>query len=231
VHVVTTAGEYDARVVIGADGANGLVRRALVPSDRKVERFVALEVFTPRTARESAPERAATAVFDFRPAADGLRGYYWDFPSLHGAVPRMNRGLGGRSWPAATTLRRLLDGELLRRAQPATNGELRGATIPIYDPRVRQGAANVVLAGDAVGVDPWLGEGISIAIATGMLAGHAAIDGLTRGDLDFGQHHRRVARSAVGATLRRNRVTARGFYRRAADPTATRAWLGGELER
>ena len=211
-------------------GANGLVRRTLFPSTRKLERFVALEVFTPRTARETAPERTGTAVFDFRPAADGLRGYYWDFPSLYAGAPRMNRGLGGRSWPAATTLRRLLDDELGRREQPATNGDLRGATIPIYDPRVPQGGANVILAGDAVGVDPWLGEGISIAIGTGMLAAHAAIDGLARGDCDFAQHHRRLARSAVGATLRRSRVTARGFYRTAADPAATRAWIGGELE-
>ena len=41
---------YDAKILIGADGANSIVRRALVPS-RKRQRFVALEVFTPRTRR------------------------------------------------------------------------------------------------------------------------------------------------------------------------------------
>lgn len=230
VHVVTTSGEYDARIVIGADGANSVVRRTLVPSAGKSRRFVALEVFTPRTARETTPELAATAVFDFRPAASGLHGYYWDFPSLHGGEPRMNRGVGGRSWPTDTTLRRLLDVELAQRGQRPTNGNLRGATIPIYDPRLPQGGANVLLAGDAVGVDPWLGEGISIAIGSGLLAGHAVIEALERGVLDFGQHHRRIARSAVGVTLRRNRIMARGFYRAAERPGALQRWIGGQSE-
>lgn len=228
VHVVTTGGEYDARIVIGADGANSVVRRLLVPNAGKSQRFVALEVFTPRTAGESTPDLAATAVFDFRPAAHGLQGYYWDFPSLHAGEPRMNRGVGGRSWPTHTSLRRVLDDELRQRGQRPTNGDLRGATIPIYDPRLPQGAANVLLAGDAVGVDPWLGEGISIAIGTGLVAGHAVIEALGRGGLDFGQHHRRIARSAVGTTLRRNRITARGFYRASNQAGALGAWIGGQ---
>ena len=51
-----------------------------------------------------------------------------------------------------------------------------GATIPMYDPALPQSAPHVVLAGDAVGVDPWLGEGISVVTGTGMLAAHAAIE-------------------------------------------------------
>ncbi|MEO6027643.1 MAG: geranylgeranyl reductase family protein [Candidatus Binatia bacterium] len=228
VHIVTTGGEYDARIVIGADGANSVVRRLLLADAGKSRRFVALEVFTPRTAGESTPDLAATAVFDFRPAAHGLHGYYWDFPSLHAGEPRMNRGVGGRSWPSHTTLRHVLDDELQQRGQRPTNGDLRGATIPIYDPRLPQGATNVLLAGDAVGVDPWLGEGISIAIGTGLVAGHAVIEALGRGVLDFGQHHRRIARSAVGMTLRRNRITARGFYRASKQTGALGAWIGGQ---
>ncbi len=211
IRVLTNKDQYEAKVVIGADGAGSMVRRMLVPS-RKRRRFVALEVSTPRLNRELAEDAACTAVFDFRPAAQGLRGYYWDFPALCEGQARMNRGIGGSSWPADTSLRSLFDHELGKRDQPNTNGNLKGATIPIYDPSIPQSAAHVVLAGDAVGVDPWLGEGISVAIGTGMLAAHAAVEALERNDFRFLNHRQRVRNSAVGTQLRRNRVVARRFY-------------------
>ena len=70
-----------------------------------------------------------------------------------------------------------------------------------------------MLAGDAVGVDPWLGEGISVAIGTGMLAAHATIEAFEREDFSFRNHRTRVAGSALGLELRRNRLMARRFYR------------------
>ena len=88
IRVSTTRGEYDAKVLIGADGANSIARRLLGPS-RKRQRFVALEVFTPRLEEETSDSAANSAVFDFRPVARGLRGYYWDFPSLCDGEPRM----------------------------------------------------------------------------------------------------------------------------------------------
>lgn len=211
VRVITSQGEYEARVILGADGANSLVRRTLVPS-RKQQRFVALEVFTPRVNGELAVGAEHTAVFDFRPAAQGLRGYYWDFPSLCEGEPRMNRGIGGSTWPGPHSLRTLFDAELAKHAQPPTNGDLQGSTIPMYDPSLPQSAAHVVLAGDAVGADPWLGEGISIAIGTGIVAAHATVDAFERNDFSFTGHHRRIRESALGKQLRLNRVRARRVY-------------------
>ena len=96
-----------------------------------------------------------------------------------------------------------------------------GATIPMYDPTLPQSAPHVVLAGDAVGVDPWLGEGISVAIGTGMVAAHATIDAFSRRDFSFREHRRRLRGSAVGEQLRRNRVFARSFYQAPARSAAT----------
>jgi flavin-dependent dehydrogenase len=208
--VVTSKTEYRARVVIGADGSSSLVRRALVGGKRQC-RFVALEVVTPQRPIEGIAE--GTAVFDFRPAADGLQGYYWDFPCVVGGVPSMNRGIGGAAWAPEESLKSIFEAQLGNRGIGLERSELEGATAPFYDPSLPQSAERVLLAGDAVGVDRWFGEGISVAIGTGILAAHSAVEGLESGEFSFGDHRRRIRDSAVGETLRRNRAIARSFYR------------------
>lgn len=232
VQIETSAGTYRARIVIGADGASSIVRRRLVP-DSHQSRFVALEVLTPMdgSAREPESVDEHTAVFDFRPTARGLRGYYWDFPSIRAGERIMNRGLGGAAWTERATPKRLFADQLATRGIDLDHCALQGATAPLYDPHVPQSAPHVLLAGDAVGIDPWFGEGISTALGTGILAAHAAADGLASGDLSFAAHHRRIRGSAPGWLLRKNRATARSFYRRAPLPRGAARWLGaGEVQ-
>ena len=103
IRVSTTRGVYDAKVLIGADGANRIARRLLGPAgsasaswrSRSSRRASKKRPPTPRpTARSSTPH-----------VAGGLRGYYWDFPSLCDGEPRMNRGIGGSCWPGDVWLR------------------------------------------------------------------------------------------------------------------------------
>lgn len=216
---------YRTRVLIGADGARSLVRRQLV-GGRPAKRFVALEVLTGIPGCRSLRAIDGTAVFDFRFAAIGLRGYYWEFPSIRAGDPLLNRGLGGAVWPADASLAALFAAHLRDRGVELASDALQGATAPLYDPALPQGAERVLLAGDAVGIDPWFGEGISIAIGTGMLAGHAAAEALATGDFSFRDHHRRVRNSGIGWTLRRNRATARAFYRAARHARGLAPWLG-----
>lgn len=220
--VVTPKAEYRAKVVIGADGSNSLVRRTLVGGKRQC-RFVALEVVTPRRPAEDIAE--GTAVFDFRPAAEGLQGYYWDFPCVVAGVPSMNRGIGGAAWAPEESLKGMFEKQLGDRGVGLERDELEGATAPFYDPLLPQSAERVLLAGDAVGVDRWFGEGISVAIGTGILAAHSAVEGFESGDFSFDDHRRRIRNSAVGELLRRNRVIARSFYRgMAGSADRARAW-------
>ena len=225
IRVITTRSEFRARMLIGADGASSLVRRSLVGGKQR-KRFVALEVLTDRRSNGSADGNGDTAAFDFRPTARGLRGYYWDFPCLHNGVPAMNRGVGGTHWPGDGGLQGLFSRQLKERGVSLNADSLQGATIPLYDPYLPQSAERVVLAGDAVGVDPWLGEGISVAIGTGMIAAHAVVEAFETGDFSFRDHHRRIRNSAVGDELRRNRVVARSFYRWALQRGGLVPWLG-----
>jgi geranylgeranyl reductase family protein len=225
---VGTAGGVclEARIVIGADGARSPVRRALVGSVRS-ERFVALETLTP--GHDGGPGASSrTAVFDFRPAATGLRGYAWDFPSLRGGEPWMNRGLAAGTRSSGIPLEKLFEETLAQRGIEPARGSIEGSGAPFYDPKRPQGAERVLLAGDAVGIDPWFGEGISVALGTGMLAAHAAAAALASGKFDFSDHARRVEESAVGWSLERKRKLADVFYRAAAVPGGLMPFLGGE---
>ena len=214
---------YRARVVIGADGAGSLVRRSLV-GPAAGERFVALGVLTPWQDRPDGD--ANTAVLDFRPVARGLRGYAWDFPALRAGERRMNRGLGGTRWPAGVSARQLFAETLKTRGIDPRRCRFDGGSAPLYDPESPQSAERVLLTGDAVGVDPWFGEGISVAIGTGILAAHAATGALAAERFDFADYGERVRESAVGWQLCRNRLLADAFYEAAAKPRGLASWIG-----
>jgi flavin-dependent dehydrogenase len=218
VRIVTTAGEYRARAVVGADGARSVVRRRLVGRSAG-QRFVALDVLTREDPASAAEFREHMAVFDFRRVGAGLRGYAWDFPSVKGGAAVMNRGIGGITWPAEESLADALGRRLEAAGIPLRACDLEGAAVPLYHPATVQSTARIVLAGDAVGVDPLMGEGISVAIGTGMVAAHAVADAFDSDDFGFDDFTQRIARSSIGWGLRQNWLTAGLFYRRLSTGT------------
>jgi flavin-dependent dehydrogenase len=71
-----------------------------------------------------------------------------------------------------------------------------------------------ILAGEAAGIDPFLGEGIAQAIAYGALAGEYLAGKLEEGDLRFDDWGERVRRSRLGRDLRIRTEAMRRFYGR-----------------
>ena len=59
----------------------------------------------------------------------------------------------------------------------------------------------VLLVGDAAGADPFLGEGISIALGYGALAARAIGESFVKNDFSFNSYKKRVLKSALGQTL------------------------------
>lgn len=207
----TNRGVYRACAVVGADGATGVVRRAVAPLTERPRRVAsALEMVVPR-----APERPGRARFDFTVAADGVQGYVWHFPTLVDGRLAHTRGIyDSRVHPAQrpnlrTALRRALE----REGEPQAAARPVGHPVRWFDPWGPFSAPGMLLVGDAAGVDPLLGEGISFALAYGEVAALELRDAFAQQDFTFTGYRQRLLAHPLGRCLRRRLFIARLRYR------------------
>ena len=157
---------HQAEAIIAADGANGVVRRALgLP---RLRGAVALEGNAAR-ADQRAGERWTDAVGLELGSMPG--GYGWVFPK----GDHCNVGLGGFPSAAPTLRRELAIYAGCESFEADALTELRGHHLPLRDPDSALVAGQVAFVGDAAGlVDPLSGEGIGNAIRSAQLAAQAA---------------------------------------------------------
>lgn len=220
VEVTTSQTTYRASVLVGADGSNGIVRRelsrqGLLRSQRSSPPLARLvEVLTP-VAGESAHHRDGLASFDFSVTHQGLQGYYWDFPSLVDGRPVMNRGLfDSRAHPRRRppVLKPVLTQMLADRGLQLSGLELKGFPIRTFSRKASFAAPRVLLAGDAAGVDPLLGEGISFALAYGEVAAAAIEEAASSGDFGFEGYRTSILRHPLLSRLTTRTLLARLIY-------------------
>lgn len=198
---VVVDGWLRARTLVGADGANGVVRRAVgARTQPAAHTGIAMRGYG---TDDGLAELVIAFVDDRWPA------YAWAFPTGDGTV---NVGYGPFDKRSLEAGRRGLVASLDRHAEllgvapdPST---LRAHHLPLSTHRPDVAHGRVLLAGDAASlINPFTGEGIYYALLTGVMAGRAAV----RFAADPGRAYAGALRARLGRHLRHTTLAARLF--------------------
>lgn len=168
-----------AAAVVGADGANSAVRRAVFgPKKKPPYVFAYHEIVRSPKAGEAAPEAfqpdRCDVVYDGRISPDF---YGWVFP--HGPHTSVGCGSAVKGFDMRAAAGRLRAASGLDRVETIRT---EGAPLPLKPMRRWDDGKRVLLAGDAAGVvAPSSGEGIYYAMLSGRLAAEAVAERLETG--------------------------------------------------
>lgn len=232
--IETDQGQYRAKVVVGADGSNSIIRRKVMGAAHPhVGR--ALEVIVPRhekdetdsktpnfwhflttAGKRSIPKNLETeAIFDFVPVPQGVSGYVWNFPALVKGEPMRCWGIYDSNAVSQTErapLRDVLAAEMAVQGYSLADYPLKGHPIRWYEPANKPAIRHILLVGDALGAGALLGEGISPALGYGRVAAQEIVSAFARNDFRFRSYKGRLLRSRLGGSLWRRTFIAKLFY-------------------
>jgi geranylgeranyl reductase family protein len=176
---------FRARFLIGADGVHSRTARAagLIPESRTSLAYEALLTFP----EEEKTARSTTITFDFGTL---FWGYGWIFPKSD----HLNVGVF-RAWPGRKAGKRQLM-RFIRQHPDLRNAivkDIRAFPIPLGGRARDLHRGRVLLAGDAAQLaDPWLGEGLYFALASGRMAAEAILEEIHHTPPDLQTYSRTV---------------------------------------
>ena len=200
--VHSSGGSYRGQVVIGADGANSVVARSqgLGPTVCGLGLEVELDL-SPRLQKEF----AGRIIIHY---GEPPKGYSWAFGkgehASFGVALLHSRPPDPRPYLAKF---------LTRLGLPLSqDAPWRGHPIPLGGRKGPVSTYRIILAGDAAGLaDPFTGEGIAYALASGRLAAEHAVRALRTEDFFFTEYAREV-QTKIGSELEIAGIMAKVFY-------------------
>jgi len=198
--VTTNKGKYAVQALIGADGAFSTVRKKMIPSQRR-HLAPTLQIFAPADIRYDTEFTEKKMIVDLTPINEGLQGYVWHVPCLRNKVPSIAHGISDfrvcSNRPRAD-MKKIFGRELRRRNIHQGPKTWSSHPIPWHSDDAILSQPNVILVGDAAGVEPAFGGGIHISLSYGEVAARSIIDAFERDDFSFHDYQQRIQSHEVG---------------------------------
>lgn len=214
VALATTEGEFRCKAVVAADGVKGVIRRQVgLEGPSRIAR--AIEVLTPEDPTTHPDFQGQRIVVDFTPVLHGLQGYAWDFPSLVGGEPFMNRGAyDSRVIPERPNapLKEMFRDFLQERDYNLDDFHLLGHPGRWFDPDAQFSVPRVLLTGDAAGIEPLGGDGIGSSLYYGQVVAQELVESFKSQDLTFSGYRKRLLNHPAGKMMSQRTRLARRVY-------------------
>jgi len=228
--VITKSSKYKAKVVVGADGVRSIVRRKMgFPAGRKLTPLCLIE--TPVDANQTPEFVYKMFTFDLTYVPEGLQGYVWDFPCIINGRTYLNRGIFDRSLSPKANLREILKKALNKRGVNLDEYRLKAHPEREFDPKGIFSVPNVLLVGDAAGIDPLIGEGIPGALEYGKIAAHEIVESFEKDIFSFKNYKRKILSSRLGKELKMYLMFSNMLYGPRFKLTFSLLWNDAHLQR
>jgi flavin-dependent dehydrogenase len=218
--VQTPKRNFTTRVLVGADGAQSIIRRKLYRNSGQREprnTCSTLRFMTRADSLNLSDQREQEAIIDFSCTfRHGIRGYAWSFPVTIEGQAWLNTGVGGFSTSQQKEdplLQKILSEFLTTRGILLIKGQVEGSLLRRFHPESIFSAKRVLLLGDAAGVDPLWGEGISFSLGYGQVAASAIVHALKSNDFSFSTYKEQLLGHEIGQELMNRLKLADKLYR------------------
>jgi flavin-dependent dehydrogenase len=218
--VKTTRGKYNVKALIGADGALSVVSRKMMPS-RKPSLAQTIQIFAKADPQFDHEFQEKKVSLDFSPLKEGLQGYLWHFPCVIDSTPSVAHGIGDfrihRDRPKAD-MKKIFSRELQSRNIPSKPKLWSSKPIRWFSKKDIVSQPNVLLVGDAAGIEPAFGGGIHLCLSYGEVAAQAVIDAFKNNDLSFRDYGKRLQSHLTGEWINKCTKLALEMYRGKMNP-------------
>lgn len=203
--VITDKARYSVQVLVGADGAFSTVRKKMLPF-KKLHLAPTLQILSPADSRYDSEFTEKKTVLDLTAINEGLQGYVWHVPCLKDKTPTIAHGIVDfRLYPnlPRADMKKIFSRTLQRRNIHKGPKIWSSHPIPWHSDEDILSKANVILVGDAAGIEPAFGGGIHLSLSYGDLAAQAIIDAFQKDNFSFSNYKESFQSHSVGGFIAR----------------------------
>ncbi len=221
--VQTSKKDYNAKILVGADGALSKVRNSIsLPC--KISYAKTLEVFAPVDSNVDSEFGEKSIVLDWSCFNQNIQGYMWHFPCIVDGNPYMNHGISDSMIVPLEdkgNLKQFFRMQLEERDLDIPLTKWKSHPIPFFNGERVLSEENVLLVGDAAGIEPLIGGGIHLSLLYGDVAARSIISSFENDDFSFSEYTSRVDNHIVGKYINNSIRMAKQVYSEQSDLLGT----------